>query len=92
MSHQELLEHMANYGLKEVEGGWTWKFDPALFDYLEMGVDQQQKFIDMRCPTALMLGEQSEDEGALLRRLYVGRERRHPAYHYSTRHLPPSDV
>ncbi len=61
----ELLEHMANYGLKEVEGGWTWKFDPALFDYLEMGVDQQQKFIDMRCPTALMLGEQSEDEGAL---------------------------
>ena len=61
----ELLEHMANYGLKEVADGWTWKFDPGLFDYLEMGIDQQQKFIDMRCPTALMLGEQSEDEGAL---------------------------
>ncbi|GIS18351.1 MAG: hypothetical protein CM15mP120_02670 [Pseudomonadota bacterium] len=56
---------MANYGLKEVADGWTWKFDPGLFDYLEMGVDQQQKFINMRCPTALMLGEQSEDEGAL---------------------------
>jgi len=32
---------------------------------MEMGADQQQKFLDMRCPTALMLGEQSEDEGAL---------------------------
>ena len=43
----ELLEHMANYGLKEVEMDGP-EIDPALFDYLEMGVDQQQS-IDMRC-------------------------------------------
>lgn len=62
--HPSVLRHMAEYGLKEVDGGWTWKFDPALFDYLAMGPDQRDKFLAMTCKTALMLGEHSEDEGA----------------------------
>lgn len=60
----EVMAHMANAGLKEVEGGWTWKFDPALFDHLEMGIDQRDKFAAFVCRSALMLGEKSEDEGA----------------------------
>ena len=55
---------MAEYGLKAVDGGWTWKFDPTLFDHLEMGIDQRDKFAGLKCPSALMLGEHSEDEGA----------------------------
>ena len=62
--HPAVLRHMADAGLKQVEGGWTWKFDPALFDYLEMGIEQRDKFASLPCPTALMLGEFSEDEGA----------------------------
>jgi len=62
--HPALLTHMAEYGLKEVEGGWTWKFDPGLFDYMEMGVSQRDKFAALKCRSALMLGEFSEDEGA----------------------------
>ncbi len=62
--HPALLAHMAEYGLKEVEGGWTWKFDPALFDHLEMGVGQRDKYARLVCPSALILGEHSEDEGA----------------------------
>lgn len=62
--HPAVLRHMAEYGLKEVEGGWTWKFDPGLFDYLEMGVDQRDTFAGLSCKSALMLGEESEDEGA----------------------------
>jgi len=62
--HPSLLAHMAEYGLKEVEGGWTWKFDPGLFDYLEMGVSQRDRFAALKCRSALMLGEFSEDEGA----------------------------
>lgn len=62
--HPAVLAHMAEYGLKQVEGGWTWKFDPALFDHMEMGVDQRDKFAAMACRAALMLGEYSEDEGA----------------------------
>jgi pimeloyl-ACP methyl ester carboxylesterase len=62
--HPAVLRHMAEYGLKEVDGGWTWKFDPCLFDYLEMGVSQRDKFAALQCRSALMLGEFSEDEGA----------------------------
>ena len=63
--HPEVLRHLGNYGLKEVDGGWTWKFDPGIFDYIEMGSDQEEKFRNISCKTGLMLGEQSEDEGAL---------------------------
>ena len=42
----------------------TWKFDPTLFDYLEMGVDQRDRFAALRTNTAVILGEKSEDEGA----------------------------
>ena len=62
--HPDVLRHLGQYGLKEVEGGWTWKFDPGIFDYIEMGSDQEEKFRQLTCKTGLMLGEQSEDEGA----------------------------
>ena len=42
----------------------TWKFDPSLFDYLEMGRDQRDKFAALSCRSAVVLGELSEDEGA----------------------------
>ncbi len=50
--------------LRPVDGGWTWKFDPALFDHLEMGADQRDKFLSLQCRSALILGEHSEDSGA----------------------------
>jgi pimeloyl-ACP methyl ester carboxylesterase len=62
--HRSVLQHMAEYALKQVEGGWTWKFDPGLYDYLEMGIDQRDKYAALQCRSALLLGEQSEDEGA----------------------------
>jgi pimeloyl-ACP methyl ester carboxylesterase len=62
--HPAVLRHMAEHGLKQVDGGWTWKFDPALFDYLEMGSEQRDHFVALKCRSALILGENSEDEGA----------------------------
>ena len=59
-----VLKHLGTLA-KQVPEGWTWKFDPGLFDYLEMGRDQHEKLMTLPCKTALMLGEQSEDEGAL---------------------------
>ena len=63
--HPYVTEYIADKSLRAVEGGWTWKFDPSLFDYLEMGVDQQDKFAALACRSAVILGEDSEDEGAL---------------------------
>ncbi len=62
--HPAVLRHLAEYGIKEVEGGWTWKFDPTLFDYLSMGPEQEDKYLALDCKLGLMLGEKSEDEGA----------------------------
>lgn len=62
--HPQIIRHLAEHSLKSVPDGWTWKFDPCLFDYMEMGPDQQAKFAGIACPTAIVLGEDSADEGA----------------------------
>ncbi|MFW6092804.1 MAG: alpha/beta fold hydrolase [Pseudomonadota bacterium] len=59
-----IREYIAEKSLRPVEGGWTWKFDPALFDYLEMGIEQRDKFAGLACRSAVILGEDSADEGA----------------------------
>ncbi len=61
--YPEVHRYIAEQSLKQVEGGWTWKFDPALFDYLEMGPSQSDKFIGLACRSALVIGEKSEDDG-----------------------------
>lgn len=63
--HPAVLAHVASKGIRQVQGGWTWKFDPSLFDHLEMGMGQRDKFMALPCRTAVILGEHSKDEGAL---------------------------
>ena len=65
VKYPAVLDFLGRQSLRAVAGGWTWKFDPALFDELEMGADQQEKFLGLQCRTALVLGEHSTDEGAL---------------------------
>lgn len=62
--HAEVHRWLAEHALKQVEGGWTWKFDPALFDHLEMGADQLERFARLPCRSAVILGEHSADDGA----------------------------
>lgn len=62
--HRCVRDYIAEKSLRRVEGGWTWKFDPSLFDHLEMGIDQRDRFAAMACRSAVILGEDSADEGA----------------------------
>jgi len=62
--HPWIVDYLATKALRKVDGGWTWKFDPGLFDFLEMGKEQSDKFIKLKCRSALLLGEHSADEGA----------------------------
>jgi pimeloyl-ACP methyl ester carboxylesterase len=64
VKYRAVLDYIAGKSLREVEGGWTWKFDPGLFDFLEMGIDQRDKFARLPCRSAVILGEDSQDEGA----------------------------
>ena len=62
--HPYVISYVGQQSLHEVEGGWTWKFDPALFDHMEMGSAQAEKFLRLKCRNALLLGEYSQDDGA----------------------------
>ena len=59
-----LLDYLGTKSLRQVDGGWTWKFDPALFDHLQMGPHQRDKFATLACRSAVILAESSTDDGA----------------------------
>lgn len=60
----QVMNYIAHKALRKVEGGWTWKFDPAFFDYLEMGPKQLDRYVNVQSPVAVLLGEYSADDGA----------------------------
>ena len=62
--YPEVIDYIGRAGLREVEGGFTWKFDPGMYDYLEMGTDQLERFANLKCRSAVVTGELTQDEGA----------------------------
>lgn len=64
-ANRYLVEYMAHHSLKQVEGGWVWKFDPAI-----MAPDDERnaewwqslagRFADLDLPRAIIYGEHSE--------------------------------
>jgi pimeloyl-ACP methyl ester carboxylesterase len=53
-----IADHIARGSLKEVEGGWTWKFDPAIWQRFSMP-DLGLLLARIACPAAVMWGERS---------------------------------
>ena len=60
-----LIDYIAQHSLRKVEDGWTWKFDPGMFDNLRMdetsGVSQTEKLLGLECPSAFIMAEESLD-------------------------------
>ena len=56
-----LLDHIARGSLREVEGGWRWRFDPHLWDRLDGSGrgSQEEELAGARCPLAFVWGERS---------------------------------
>lgn len=59
-----LLEYLARHSLKQVPGGWVWKFDPAVYSIQEEGhndwwVELTPQFIRLPLPKAIIFGKQS---------------------------------
>lgn len=59
VGHQFYLDHIARHSLIKKDDGWRWKFDPAATAHPRPSCFSQQ-LLDMRCPAALFLGEQSQ--------------------------------
>jgi len=54
-----ILRHIAVHSVRQVEGGWTWKFDPNLFGrHLERPMSAYLS--DVACRVALVRGELSQ--------------------------------
>ncbi|MEQ8267500.1 MAG: alpha/beta hydrolase [Parvibaculum sp.] len=51
-----IVDYIARHSLKEVEGGWTWKFDPAIWQRFNIG-DMGARLAATRCRIAIMRGE-----------------------------------
>lgn len=75
-----LFDYMAYHSLKQVEGGWTWKFDPSVFrreetqdDHRNHLAKQGQAIVDAPGRKALIYGERSllfdDDSAAYVREL-----------------------
>lgn len=53
-----LVDYVARRSLIEVEGGWSWKFDPAIWQRFEHG-DTAEMLRAIKCRVAIMRGDQS---------------------------------
>jgi len=53
-----ILDHLARHALKEVEGGWTWRFDPKLWNMLDR-TQVPGLAAGVRCPIAFIRGGRS---------------------------------
>lgn len=56
--HLFVVDHIARYSLKEVEGGWTWRFDPFLFRDFQFS-PLQKDIGEAKCPLLLVRGGRS---------------------------------
>jgi pimeloyl-ACP methyl ester carboxylesterase len=52
-----MIDHVARHSLHEVDGGWTWKFDPNLFAHTLNPMNEQLAAVRRR--VALLRGEHS---------------------------------
>jgi len=53
-----ILEHIARTSLRQVDGGWTWKFDPRIF--IKFSTEKMSDYLaSVRCRVALFRAERS---------------------------------
>jgi pimeloyl-ACP methyl ester carboxylesterase len=52
-----VLDHVARHSLHETPQGWTWKFDPHLFTYTLVAMNEQLAAV--KCRVAVLRGEHS---------------------------------
>ncbi len=56
--HLFVVDHIARHSLKAVDGGWTWRFDPFLFEGFTFGTPQRD-LGQAQCPIVLVRGARS---------------------------------
>ena len=60
-ANQFIVDYIGEHSLREVDGGWTWKFDPHMYRDFPMGRNWPEIYADIPVPVAAMFGELSHD-------------------------------
>jgi pimeloyl-ACP methyl ester carboxylesterase len=55
--HEFIIDHIARHSMRETAAGWTWKFDPRLFEHALIPLRDQ--LASVKCRVALFRGEYS---------------------------------
>ncbi len=53
-----LIDYVARHSLREVEEGWTWKFDPHIWQRFSIG-KTPERLTEIKCRIGIMRGENS---------------------------------
>ena len=60
-ANQFIIDYIGAHSLHEVDGGWTWKFDPHMYRDFPLGEDWPEIYKNLTLPSAAMFGELSHD-------------------------------
>jgi pimeloyl-ACP methyl ester carboxylesterase len=52
-----VLDHIARHSIRQVEGGWTWKFDAALSSVSSLGIELKDTLKELPCYSAAIYGQ-----------------------------------
>ena len=56
-ANRYLLDFIAEHSVRPVAGGWTWKFDPTIYDNMRLGTGHQGWLQSLKVPHAFIYGE-----------------------------------
>lgn len=54
-----ILDYIGRHSLKEVDGGWTWKFDDTMFNKFDFGTNMHEDLANLKCRVGVIYGEES---------------------------------
>lgn len=57
--NQYILDYIGRHSLRQVDGGWTWKFDDGMFRKFEFGENMHEELAQLRCRVGVLYGEDS---------------------------------
>ena len=70
--NQFIVDYIGGHSLREVEGGWTWKFDPHMYRDFPIGDDWQGVYENLPIPLSAMFGELAREHDDISREELIG--------------------
>ena len=57
--NQYILDYIGRHSLRQIDSGWTWKFDDGMFRKFEFGENMHEELARLQCRVGVIYGEDS---------------------------------